>query len=107
MTEADAYLDTRVNCWAVSADFGGFRMLPETGYTFVIPEGAVVADDGDTVVNARTEIPLNEKAAIRDIQTDVNDCEAPLYDLLGREISNPQPGTIYVRDGKKILHKGI
>lgn len=105
--EADAYLDTRVNCWAVSADFGGFRMLPETGYTFVIPEGAVVADDGDPVVNARTEIPLNGKAAIRDIQTDVNDSEAPLYDLLGRKINKPQPGTIYIHGDKKILHKGI
>ena len=91
----------------MSADFGGFRMLPETGYTFVIPEGAVIADDGDPAVNTRTEIPLNGKAGIGDIQTDLNDSEAPLYDLLGREITNPQPGTIYVRDGKKILHKGI
>lgn len=105
--EADAYLDNRVNCRAVSADFGGFRMLPETGYTFVIPEGAVIADDGDPAVNTRTEIPLNGKAGIGDIQTDINDSEAPLYDLLGREITNPQPGTIYVRDGKKIFHKGI
>lgn len=105
--EADAYLDTRVNCWAVSADFGGFRMLPETGYTFVIPEGAVIADDGDPAVNTRTEIPLNGKAGIGDIQADFNESEAPLYDLLGREIGNPQPGTIYVRDGKKILQKGI
>jgi hypothetical protein len=42
--EADAYLDTQVNCWAVSADFGGFQMQPEVGYTFVIPEGAVIAE---------------------------------------------------------------
>ena len=33
------------------------------------------------------------------------DSEAPLYDLFGRKVSDPQPGTIYIQSGKKILIK--
>lgn len=33
------------------------------------------------------------------------DGEAPLYDLLGRKVNNPQPGTIYIQSGQKILIK--
>ena len=31
--------------------------------------------------------------------------EAPLYDLLGRRILHPQPGNIYIQNGKKILYR--
>lgn len=31
------------------------------------------------------------------------DSEAPLYDLCGRKVENPQPGTIYIQSGKKII----
>ena len=33
------------------------------------------------------------------------DSEAPLYDLSGRKVENPQPGSIYIQYGKKILIK--
>lgn len=33
------------------------------------------------------------------------DCEAPLFDLCGRKVRNPQPGSIYIQFGKKILVK--
>lgn len=33
------------------------------------------------------------------------DSEAPLYDLCGRKVENPQPGSIYIQSGKKILIK--
>lgn len=103
--EADAYLDTQDNCWAVSADFGGFQMQPETGYTFVIPEGAVIAENGDPVVNPRHAIALNGSSGIENILIESKDCDAPVYDLFGRKVSVLQPGTIYIQSGKKILVK--
>ena len=33
------------------------------------------------------------------------DSEAPLYDLCGRKVMNPQTGSIYIQSGKKILIK--
>ena len=33
------------------------------------------------------------------------DSEAPLYDLCGRKVKNPQPGSIYIQSGKKIIIK--
>lgn len=103
--EADAYLDTQVNCWAVSADFGGFQMQPEKGYTFVIPEGAVIAENGDPVVNPRHAIALNGSSGIENISAENKDCDAPVYDLFGRKVNVLHPGTIYIQSGKKILIK--
>lgn len=61
--EAYAYLDIQANCWNICADFGGFQMQSETGYTFVIPEGAVIAEDGNPVVNPRHAIAMKAAAA--------------------------------------------
>ena len=46
-------------------------------------------------------------SGIDSVATDTNekDREAPLYDLCGRKVRNPQPGTIYIKSGKKILIK--
>ncbi len=104
-SEADAYLDIQANCWNVCADFGGFQMQPEKGYTFVIPEGAVIAENGDPVVNPRHAIALNGSSGIENISIEDKDCDAPVYDLFGRKVYVPQPGTIYIKSGKKVLIK--
>ncbi len=39
------------------------------------------------------------------INDNEKDSEAPLYDLCGRKVMDPQPGTIYIQSGKKILIK--
>ena len=103
--EADAYLSTEDGRWIVSADFGGFKMQPEVGYTFVIPEGSVIAEDGDPVVNLRNVLALNGSSGIKNIVIDNTDDETPFYDLSGRIVINPQPGTIYIQHGKKIIVK--
>lgn len=104
-SEADAYLDIQANCWNVCADFGGFQMQPEKGYTFVIPEGAVIAENGDPVINPRHAIALNGSSGIENISIEDKDCDAPIYDLFGRKVHIPQPGTIYIQSGKKVLIK--
>ena len=105
VSEADAYLDIQANCWNVCADFGGFQMQPEKGYTFVFPEGAVIAENGDPVVNPRNAIALNGSSGIENISAENKDCDASIYDLFGRKVYVPQPGTIYIQSGKKVLIK--
>lgn len=39
------------------------------------------------------------------INDNEKDSKAPLYDLCGRKVENPQPGTIYIQSGKKIIIK--
>lgn len=101
--EADAYLDTLVNCWDVSADFGGFRMESEAGYTFVIPEGAVIAETGDPVVNPRNVLSVGGGAGVDSVLNGDADADAPIYDLSGRRVTSPRSGSVYIRAGKKIL----
>ncbi len=103
VVEADAYLTTGAGRWIVSADFGGFRMQPKVGYTFVIPEGAVIAEDGDPVVNPRNVLSLNGRSGMEDVVVYGTDEDSPLYDLTGRRISNPVKGGIYIRNSKKII----
>lgn len=103
--EADAYLDTQANCWNVCADFGGFQMQPEKGYTFVFPEGAVIAENGDPIVNPRHAIALNGSSGIENISAENKDGNTPVYDLFGRKVHVSQHGTIYIQSGKKILIK--
>lgn len=105
VSEADAYLDIQANCWNVCADFGGFQMQPEKGYTFVIPEGAVIAENGNPVVNPRHTIAMNGSSGIENISAENKDCDAPVYDLFGRKVNVLQPGTIYIKSGKKVLIK--
>ena len=105
VSEADAYLDIQANCWNVCADFGGFQMQPEKGYTFVIPEGAVIEENGNPVVNPRHAIALNGSSGIENSSMENKDCDASIYDLFGRKVNVPQPGTIYIQSGRKILVK--
>lgn len=101
--EAPAYINIDVNCWAVSADFQGFEMQPEEAYRVVIPEGTVIAEDG--AVNARGGISLYIGAGIGQVKADIDAPESAIYDLHGTKVSNPQPGEIYVKEGKTFIHK--
>lgn len=101
--EAPAYINTDINCFAVTADFGGYEMTSEKGYSLVIPAGSVIADYGDPAVNHRCSIPVSASSGIHSLTE--KDCSAPIYDLNGRRVKNPIPGNVYVRDGKTTIYK--
>lgn len=48
---------------------------------------------------------LDNNSGIENIKTDNNDGTEMLYDLMGRRVDTPNPGTIYVQSGKKIMIK--
>lgn len=51
--------------WILVADFGNYPLLPETGYSIVIPEGTIVTKCGDVIVNVRNVMPLtNENTGV-------------------------------------------
>lgn len=46
---------------------------------------------------------FNPVSGIENVAVDAEDPDAPMYDLYGRRITNPAPGTIYIRNGKKYV----
>lgn len=103
--EAEAYLEVTEDRWVVSADFGGHEMELSVGYSVVIPEGAVVADDGDPVINQRSAVAVGNHSGINDIGAEGSGERAVLYDLYGRKVTNPVPGAIYISNGRKVICK--
>ncbi|MDE6741815.1 MAG: hypothetical protein K2J58_05745 [Muribaculaceae bacterium] len=101
--EAKAYINTDINCFAVSADFGRYEMTSERGYTLVIPKGTVIADYGDPVMNHRCSIPLTDVNGIHTV-AETND-SAAIYDMNGHKVTSPAIGKIYVRKGKTFIYK--
>lgn len=101
--EAPAYINTDINCFAVSADFGDYEMTSERGYMLVIPDGTVIADSGDPVMNHRCSIPLADVSGIHAVEE--TEDSATVYDLNGHKVTSPAIGGIYVRDGKTFIYK--
>lgn len=48
---------------------------------------------------------IDNNSGIENIKADNNDCAEILYNLMGRRVDSPNPGTIYIQSGKKILIK--
>lgn len=102
VAEADAYLDTSVNCFQLCCDFGGFQMKPSTGYTFVIPEGTVSAADESGIVNPRQTYTISQ-SAVETVIEDKYPEESATFDVTGRRVTETMPGSIYIRNGKKFV----
>lgn len=102
--EAPAYINTDINCFTVSADFSGYEMTSERGYTLVILEGTVIADYGDPVMNHRCSIPVADISGIHCL-SETDDSEPPTYDLNGCRIISPVSGRMYVKNGKTFICK--
>ncbi len=101
--EAPAYINENINCYAVSANFGGYEMTSEKGYSLVIPEGTVISDYGDPIVNHRCSIPVATSSGIDSLTEET--LSAPIYDLNGTRVKTPSPGRMYVRNGKTFICK--
>ena len=100
---APAYLNTDINCFAVCCNFGGFHMTSEKGYTVVVPDGAVYLQQFPDVKGIGGKIKLPEASGISDL-TIQHKVDAQIYDLYGRVVKNPIPGTLYIKNGKKYIH---
>ena len=59
--------------------------------------GTIVGDLTDEIVDG-IETIQNSKFKIQNE-------EAPIFDLMGRKVTNLQPGNIYIRNGKKFMVK--
>lgn len=105
VAEADAWHDTMVNCVRMNADFGGFELEDGIGYTLVVPAGTVYREesDGTRTYNKRQGLNVSDPSGVDNRTTDSPAAAQPLHDLNGNQVSNPIPGTIYIRAGKKII----
>lgn len=97
-----AYLSPDANCWLVCCDFGGFQMTSEKGYTIVIPDGAVYLQQFPDVTATGGKVKLPGTAGTTNITLQHKD-DSPIYDMMGRTVVNPVPGSIYIKNGKKFI----
>lgn len=102
--EVTPWLNTEVNCWQLMCDFGGYHRDDEWGFTIVIPEGAVFSPDDHNVKCVRSEF-RSESAGVDDVTVNRSQSNPALYDLSGRKVDKPIPGSVYIRDGKKIVYR--
>lgn len=102
LVQEDLHVNAMLNCSEIYADFGGYQLEPEKGYTFVIPEGMLVAVDGEPVLNPLQSYSFDAPSGVASV-TDEEEDVSPLYDLFGNRIHNPQRGSVYIRNGHKII----
>lgn len=102
--EVTPWLNTEVNCWQLMCDFGGYHRDDEWGFTIVIPEGAVFSPDDHNVKCVRSEF-RSESAGVDDVTVNRSQSNPALYDLSGWKVDKPIPGSVYIRDGKKIVYR--
>lgn len=80
----------------------GVKFYACGGHTFVIPEGRCWLDLSG--LNARNAYGLQSPEAAAITATTVQKAKPqPVYDLSGRRVATPQPGHIYVVEGRKSL----
>jgi hypothetical protein len=54
--------------WVLIADFDNTPLIPEKGYTIIIPEGTLVTKDGDVIINQRNAIAIESNSSIDNIE---------------------------------------
>lgn len=101
---APAYLKTEVNCWLVCCDFEGFRMTSEKGYTIVVPDDAVYLQQFPDVKATGGKVRVSGSSGISDVVAGQND-DTPVYDMTGRVVKNPVPGSLYIKNGIKFIYR--
>ena len=102
--EVTPWLNTDGNCWQLMCDFGGYHRDDMWGFTIVIPEGTVYSSDDHNVKCLRSEF-RNESAGVDNITVNQSQSDSPVYDLFGRKVNKPIPGSMYIHNGKKIIYK--
>lgn len=106
VAESVPYLNTAINCYCLTAEFNDVPLVewPDTrGNTFVIVEGSILSTDSYPAPNPRISSASGSAGVESVISTDSQD--AVLYDMFGRAVDSPQPGTLYIRSGRKFIFR--
>ncbi len=99
--EVTPWINTDVNCWLLVADFGGIDMSRRS-FCIVIPDGTVLSADEMDIPCARSELKVGGSSSIDSI-TPANRNDAPVFDLNGNRVATPEPGKIYISNGRKFI----
>lgn len=89
--------------WLLVADFEGFPLAAETGYSVVIPEGTLITKDGDVVVNRRNVTSVGNTTGIEGVE--VSTTSDHIYTLQGVRLQQPPKQGVYIQHGKKFVAK--
>ena len=103
--EVTPWIRTDVNCWLLVADFGGIHLDSENGYVLVVPDGTVISDNETGIVSARSDFKIIGGSAGINKAAVNNEEDAPVYNLQGIKVETLIPGNIYIKNGKKFIHR--
>ena len=87
---------------ALSHAFLPYILRPDRYPLEQTPRLIYYCDGEGNVIHQFAELPWEESGVTARGLTGKS-AEGPLYDLFGRSVNNPVAGSIYIRDGKKIL----
>jgi hypothetical protein len=88
--------------WVLTADFEDTPLVSEEGYSIIIPEGTLVTEDGDIVVNQRNVMTIGNSSGVSDIK-DSNHNITVLNGMISIDnASNGNHITLYSLDGQVV-----
>ena len=79
------------------------RTAVEASIDKVYAVAFVLNSEGAIAQAVKVAVAKSSGEGIESVSEDVNVSETPTYDLLGRQISNPRRGQLFIRDGKKMI----
>lgn len=75
---------------------------PEPDNGIILGEFKECQLNGKTIF---TRADFGDINSVEEITDKADDDEAPVYDLMGRRVTNTLPGSVYIRDGRKFIGK--
>ena len=79
--------------YVMTVNFDNTPLTPEKGYTIIIPEGTLVTEDGDVIVNSRSITTVGDSAGLSKIHGSVHDIK----------VENGTISIAYVTKGDSIM----
>ena len=116
----DDWLARPFGIYTVSEDYGILDRGFLTFFSIIVIPGSVHILDGPCPYNSPTLMSVEDEegnevfkstlghdpyASVDELFREVHSSNSYIYDLHGREVSAPVPGSIYIRDGKKFVAK--
>ena len=77
--------------------------LADDGITYFTPKLLEVYDNGELIFTYEDFFTGLEGASVNAVQNEREWRDNSIYDLYGNKVINPQPGSVYIRSGKKYI----
>lgn len=90
--------------WVLTADFEDTPLVSEEGYSIIIPEGTLVSEDGDIVVNQRNVMTIGNSSGVYDINDSTHNITVVNGMISIENATNGNNIMLYSLDGKIVYN---